>query len=298
MKRRYPVFLLLLSLAFLNACESSQSATPRASAAATPVPAPAPAPPAQQDYFQTNGPIVVENQVDVAAQREGVVAEIHAEVGQAVHQGELLASLDDRQLAADRQAAEAHVRSSQFELDHWDAEVKVLGTDLQRDQAMYDAQLITVQQLDHSRYRLDSAKFEREREKQNLVNAQAAFRSLELELAKDHIVAPFDGVVARRYVRAGQKVAVNDRLFWITAVKPLNVKFTLPQEFVGRIRRGDLVTVVAPAAGAEPHDARVTLISPVVDPSSGTIEVEARLAGEPADLSPGMTANVRVNKAR
>ena len=67
-----------------------------------------------------------------------------------------------------------------------------------------------------------------------LTNAQAAERSLELEKEKTRITAPFDGIVARRYVRVGQKVAISDRLFWVTAVAPLEVKFTLPERFLGK----------------------------------------------------------------
>ena len=36
-------------------------------------------------------------------------------------------------------------------------------------------------------------------------------------------------------------------------------------------------------------------VSPVVDPASGTIEVQARLIGGPGDLRPGMTATVKVS---
>src|ERR1041385_7107936 len=52
--------------------------------------------------YQASGPLVVENQVDVAAQREGVIARIHADVGTHVHKGQVLAELEDRQLTADR----------------------------------------------------------------------------------------------------------------------------------------------------------------------------------------------------
>src|SRR4051812_5433966 len=48
-----------------------------------------------------SGPIVVENQVDLAAQRDGVVARIVADTGTAVRKGQLLAELDDRQLSAE-----------------------------------------------------------------------------------------------------------------------------------------------------------------------------------------------------
>ena len=50
------------------------------------------------------------------------------------------------------------------------------------------------------------------RVEQLLVNAQQTERSLELEMEKTRVRAPFSGIVARRYVRDGQQVAKGDRL--------------------------------------------------------------------------------------
>ena len=115
-----------------------------------------------------------------------------------------------------------------------------------------------------------------------------------LNWKKTRITAPFDGVVARRYVRVGQEVAKHDRLFWVSAVGPLRVKFSLPESYVGRMKRGTELIVATPEAANDAHPARVILVSPVVDPSSATIDVTAELEGTPAGLRPGMTVNIRL----
>lgn len=292
---RLALWIALAAVMALAGCQKEHSVA--ASPAAAPVPA-ALAKAESADYYQASGPIVVENQVDVAAQREGVVAKVLAEPGTLVHKGQLLAQLDDRQLLADREAADAKARSIEADAKNWESEMKVVETDLDRAEEMWKAKLITQQQVEHARYKLQGSKFELERERESARNARAMLRSLELELEKTRITAPFDGVVARRYVRAGQKVAANDRLFWVTATSPMLVKFTLPQEFSGRVRRGEQIMLTSPALGDERHTAKVTLVSPVVDPSSGTIEVQAELTGAPGGLRPGMTANVCLKNAQ
>jgi membrane fusion protein (multidrug efflux system) len=120
---------------------------------------------------------------------------------------------------------------------------------------------------------------------------------LELELEKTQITAPFNGVVARRYVRAGQTVARNDRLFWVTAVAPLRIRVTLPERFMGRIKSGTMVGVT-PAEGSDPsrrYRAKVIQVSPVVDPASDTIEMLAELYGDTSGLRPGMRADVHLS---
>ena len=95
-------------------------------------------------------------------------------------------------------------------------------------------------------------------------------------------------------MRAGQKVAVNDRMFWVTATNPVNVQFTLPEYFAGKIAKSQMVTVLNPASPKDEHMARVRLVSPVVDPASGTIEVQAELTDTSSALIPGTNATVRV----
>ena len=279
---------LVLSLA---ACEDTKS---QAAAPATPATPPPSAITASSDVCQASGLIVVENQLDIAALREGVISRVAADTGEFVHKGQLLASVDDRQLSAQHDSAEAKVRSVGFDEKNWEAKVSMEEVDFDRSQKMMDALLITQQQLDHARFQLVAARNEMERERQDLINAQAELRALELELEKTRITAPFDGVVARRYVRAGQKIAVGDRLFWITATAPLRVKFTLPERFVGQIKTGRRVTVMSLDSDRVERSARMIQVSPVIDPSSSTIEVLAQLQTPTGGLRPGMTVNIRI----
>jgi membrane fusion protein, multidrug efflux system len=288
---------LPLALALLQS-GCSDSRTAEVKAAPRPVanqPVTSPAPPADHEpFFIASGPLIVEHQVDLASQRDGVVAEIHAEPGLLVRAGQLLAQLDDRQITADLNAARAHTRSTAADLKNWESEAKVLEADAQRARKMWDAQLITQEQFDHARFKAESDQWDVKRVQELLVNAQQIEHSLELELEKTRIRAPFSGVVARRYVRAGQQVNRGDRMFWITETSPLRVQFTLPERFAGKIQRGQTLEVSSIDRRDAKFSAKVIEISPVIDPSSGTIEVLAQLVGPTKDLRPGMTTSIRV----
>jgi RND family efflux transporter MFP subunit len=246
---------------------------------------------AADDFFVASGPLIVEHQVDVAAQRDGVVSAILAEAGTQVKQGQMLGRLDDRQISADLDAARAKTLSNEADLKNWQAEAKVLQADFDRAQKMWDFHIISQEQLDHARYQAESDQWDVKRVQQLLVNAQQVQRSLELELEKTRVTAPFSGIVARRYVGVGQQVAKGDRLFWVTAEAPLRVRFTLPEKYLGRMKKGAQLALTTPDL-EEKHTVRVVEISPVVDPASGTIEVLAELMGKPGRLRPGMTTNI------
>jgi membrane fusion protein (multidrug efflux system) len=264
----------------------TSTAKPAAETNSQPQPVPA-------DYI-ASGPIVVENQVELAAQRDGVVAEVLVEAGAPVTKGQLLAKLDDRQLTADKDAAAARARSMEADLKNWQSGAKVAKAEHDRSEQLWEANIIAKSEEEKAKYQYEATEFEVERQREDLKYAQETLRSLELELEKTRITAPFDGVVARRYLRAGQEVAKNDRLFWISAVSPLRLKFALPEAYMGRVRKGTELIAVTSATPGEVHEARVILVSPVVDPSSDTIDVTAELQGPSANLRPGMTVNIRL----
>jgi len=293
---RFGLVLTMLGVAcVLTACSDAKPPEVASAASSTaPTPPTAPAVPQKEGFFVASGPLIVEHQVDVAAQRDGIVTEVKADSGTPVKAGQVLALLDDRQIAADLDAARARTRSTAADLKNWEAEAKVLQADFERAQKMWDAQLITKEQYDHARFKAESDQWDVKRVQELLVNAQETEHSLELELEKTRIRAPFSGIVARRYIRGGQEVAKGDRMFWVTETSPLRVRFTLPERFVGRLRRGVLLQLNSTDTGDTNYHARVMEISPVVDPSSGTIEVMAEIIDRNTNLRPGMSTTIRV----
>ncbi len=283
---------LVIASSILVGCSSTKEPSV-VSAAPEPQPmAPSPAAAAEKE-FVASGPIVVENQVDVEALREGVVASVLVQPGTMLRKGQLLAKLDDRQVSADLEAATAKVRALEANLENWRAEQQVLLADRTRAEKLYQAQVISKEVLDHAVYKEEADEFEIKRETESLNTAKQVQRSLELEKEKTNIVAPFDGVVARRYVRVGQKVAVGERLFWVTALGPLQVRFTLPETYYGKVRTGAPVTLNCADISADSKlGAKVVQVSPVIDPASGTMEVLAEVTDPKSPLRPGMLVNI------
>jgi membrane fusion protein, multidrug efflux system len=282
-------------------CDSDKPAPSVSNAASLPekttatVTPPAPREPADSSLV-VSGPIIVEHQVDLTAQRDGVVAKIFSDVPARVKAGALLAQLDDRQITANLEAARAKSRGIQADLKNWQSEAQVLKADYARAQNLWDLGLTSEEQLQHAKYKAESDQWDIKRVEESLNSARQEEKSLELELEKTKIISPFAALVARRYVREGQTVAKGDRLFWVTSEAPLLLRFTLPEKFFGQLQRGQNIEVTSPNAVGEKHAARVREISPVVDPASGTFEVLLELSGDRGSLRPGMTASARLDQ--
>ena len=303
--RSWTELLAIGAVLLVVGCGDSKSETspatnakPVPAAPAAPAPAAPPPPESTDTSVAVSGPIIVEHQVEITAQREGLIDKVFLDAPARVKAGVILAHMDDRQLNASLEAARAKSRSIEADLKNWQAEAEVLKADYLRQQHLWDLGLTSEEQLQHAKYKAESDQWDIKRVQETLNTSREEERSLELELEKTKITAPFTGLIARRYVREGQSVTKGERLFWVTAEAPLEMRFTLAEKFFGRIHQGQQFEVTSPDIPNEEHLARVKEISPVVDPSSGTFEVLVELLGDRGGLRPGMTASLRVENSR
>ena len=299
------VVVTFAAYALTNGCGDDRQVAPSTTNAAAPAPASAPltvtpaaTPPNPADIPSSSlvvtGPIIVEHQLDVTAQRDGVVTKLLSDVSSRVKAGALMAQLDDRQIGANLEAARSKTRAIDAEIRDLKAEAEVIQADYGRAQRRWDLGLISEEELQHAKYKAESEQWEIKRVVEQRGIAVQEERSLELELEKTRVTAPFSGLVARRYVREGQNVAKGDRLFWITAESPLLMRFTLPEKYFGRLHHGQKFEVTSADLPGEKHTASVREVSPVIDPASGTFEVLVELAADHGKFRPGMNAALHI----
>src|SRR5215469_7226981 len=241
------IWMSLTAALLLAGCGDDKAPSGSVTNAAGPAPAPVqlkPVVPLAGDPADAplvvSGPIIVEHQVELTAQRDGLLQKIYFDAPARIKSGTLLAELDGRQIQANQAAARAKTRSIEADLKNWEAEEQVLKADYLRQQHLWDLGLTSQEQLEHARYKAESDQWDIKRVTETLNTSKEEEHSLELELEKTKVIAPFDGLIARRYAREGQNVAKGDRLFWLTAEAPLLMRFTLPEKWFGHVHAGQL----------------------------------------------------------
>ncbi len=172
--------------------------------------------------------------VNVGAILQAKITHLYVKEGDRVKAGQLLASLDNIQYAADvaannamvnasrmdANAAKAAVNTSEADLNQAKAEYERATLDYNRNKALYDAQLIAKSDYDTKKAAYDtataqigSAKAKLAQAKANLDSAQghigqnvATLRRVNDVLSKTEYRAPFDGVITNLPVREGETV--------------------------------------------------------------------------------------------
>jgi RND family efflux transporter MFP subunit len=245
-------------------------------------------------HFTTTGPLVAEQQADVAAERDGRVAQIAVKIGDHVRKGQLLTQLDDRTLRSAYDSQKARVASLHAQVAEWQAEQKSGESDLRRADIMRSEKIRSEEDWEHVKYKLDETIAEVARYNAEEAAAQADLEMARLQLEQSRIVAPFAGVVGRSSVRSAQEVKKGDVLFWITAVAPLNILFTVPEAAMGAFRVDAPLVLTTADYPDLLQSARILRVSPVVDPASGSVQVIGLVNHASPLLKPGMSMQVRL----
>ncbi len=294
------VAVVMVAALCFSGCDSRPLAEPSAAVASTSaavLPASAgtaaATDPQPSKPFSTTGPLVAVQQADVAAQRDGLVVRIAANIGDHVSSGQPLAMLDDRLLRAAYAAQQAKVASLQAQVKEWQSEQQVEEADLHRADALRADKILSDEDWEHVKYKLEETVAEVARYRADEAAAEANLESARLLLDQSRVVAPFAGVVGRSSVRVGQEVKKDDVLFWVTAVAPLRVLFTVPESAMAQFPQGGRLELTTADYPGLHQPARVFRVSPVVDPASGSVQVIGEVVHASPLLKPGMTMQVQ-----
>lgn len=230
----------------------------------TPVETALVAPGAVADRFATVGTLEADQHVEVAAEIDGVVRSLPLPEGGSVRAGTLLAALDDVQLAAEAQRAEAL-----------------------RDQgrATYERVRAVVDQGAGAPQDLDDATAALKVAEANLDLARA-------RLAKTRVVAPFAGSVGLRRVSPGAFVRAGMPLTDLSRLDRLRLTFSVPERLLGRLAVGAPVGVETTAHPGEVIAGTITVIEPQLDEQTRSTRAVATLENPDLRLRPGMSATV------
>ncbi|KAA2286010.1 efflux RND transporter periplasmic adaptor subunit [Arenimonas fontis] len=204
-------------------------------------------------------------EAQVVAKTSGVVLQILAEEGDVVRAGQVLARIDPEKPRLEMERARATVRK--------------LENNYRRAQELLASRLVSAESVEQIRFDLESAR--------------ASYELARLELSYTDIVAPFDGVVAQRMVKAGNLVPLNAPVFRIVDNTRLEAVLNVPEREMATLKPGLPLRMRVDAIPGRIFDGRVDRVSPVVDAGSGTFRVVAAFAGGDT-LRPGMFGRIEV----
>jgi len=212
------------------------------------------------------GTLIASQGVDVAPQVSGIVTALGFESGQDVPKGDKLVQLDIAVELADLASAEATQREADVAYQR--------QTDLLRKSVASIANV-------------DTALAKRD-------TAAAAVNRIRALIAQKSILAPFAGRLGIRKVELGQYVSPGLTLVTLQALDPIWVDFPMPEQNIGKLKKGQTIELTVDTFPGKVFKGRVTSLDARVSQETRTLLVRGTLENPERKLLPGMFANVAV----
>ena len=269
-------------------------------------------------------------------QQSAIVPKISAPVqkflvnrGSRVHEGQLLAILENRDLSAaaqdtrgaydqaeatyetttaanlpeEIQKAEADLQTSQQALD---AQEKIF----QSRQELFDQGALPRKELDQSRVDLTQARNtyaiarkhrdallaigktqELKAAAGQLESAKGKYLGAEAQLSYSEIRSPISGVITDRPLYPGEMATAGTPLLTVMDLSTVIAKAHIPQSEAAALRVGDKGTMTVPGL-EKPIEGNVTVVSPALDPNSTTVEIWFEAKNPQHVLKPGTSVQL------
>ena len=262
------------------------------------------------------GSLISPDQAKVSSEVAGVVRKVLVELGNEVGVGQVVVTLDPREIDLALQRARSQLRQTEAQLGIDGVRVKeplpeeqissvrmaIANRDdamaqLRRAQRLRAQNLLSQADLDtaETRVKVTEANYQSAIETMQSLKATLQERRQAVELAEKklndtEIRASVAGQVAERLVQQGEYIRENTPVVTIVQMNPLKVKTAIQERYAGLVRTGLPVEFSVESAPGQKFIGKVSNVSPSVDQATRTFPVEILVDNRDRRLKPGFFA--------
>lgn len=282
-----------------------------------------------QETITAQGILFPLQQAAITPKISAPVSKFYVNRGSKVHKGQLLAVLENRDLAASSQENKGNLEQAQAayetttgaslpeELQKAQLDVEAAKKMLDAQEKVYTSREELFQQGALPRKELDQAGVDTTQARNqyeiahkhyealqaignpqglksaagNLQSAKGKYLGAEAQFSYSEIHSPIDGFVTDRPLYPGEMAAAGAPLITVMDLSHVIAKAHIPQPDASLLKLGDEATLTVPGEDSA-IEGRVTVISPALDPNSTTVEVWVQAANPKQRLKPGTSVQV------
>jgi RND family efflux transporter MFP subunit len=221
--------------------------------------------------------------IDVAAAEPGILTDIKVREGDAVREGQLLATLDHDVMLALLAIAEQGMRATGA-LDAARAELRLRQSRLEKLEMLRSEGHARQEEVERARTDVAIAESQVRTAQEDQLIRKLEYEKIKVQIEHRMLRAPLDGVISRIEKDKGEYVAPSDpHVMTLVQLNPLSATFSLTVAQAAQLAVGQKVTLRPLDALDEvspletPLEAVVEFIAPVTDAESGTVRVKVRI---------------------
>ncbi|HEV8502047.1 MAG TPA: efflux RND transporter periplasmic adaptor subunit [Casimicrobiaceae bacterium] len=256
--------------------------------------------PSQQfAVLNATGYVVAQRKAAIASKATGRLEWLGVAEGSRVKSGEVIARLDDRDVVAQAQTAEANVKAARAMVEQARVEETNARVELKRNQELVDRNFISKSALDTAQARVDRAVAGVASAQAQVAAAQASARNAEVNVDYTQIRAPFDGVILSKSANVGDMVtpfssAVDSKgaVVNMADMSTLEVEADVSESSLAKIQVGQSAEIALDALPDMRFRGHISRIVPTIDRAKATVMTKVKFDAIDPRILPEMSAKV------
>jgi RND family efflux transporter MFP subunit len=249
-----------------------------------------------ESALEISGTLTPRSRVAVKPKLPGTIEQILVDIGDAVAEGQTIATLDRREIDAQADAAVAAVAVARAALET--AEASLANAVIENDRArnLFDKGALPRQRLDAANTQHRAAVAQRDLATANVEQANAALRRAREVQKNATITSPVTGFVVERNYDAGAMPGEMP-IVVVADLRQMRLEAGVSELEAGRLRQGMRARVAVQAKPGETFLGQLVAIAPEVDERNRHVRVEVRVPNDGRVLLSGMYATARIIEA-
>lgn len=229
------------------------------------------------EYYETSGTVKAKTASIVASRVMGTVTSLSVREGDRVSAGQVLMTLDDRDVAQKVKAAEKALEAA-------NQNKSLMDITYGRYRKLYEEKALSPQEIDQIGTQKKVAEIEYERAEAGLAEARVYYGFTKL-------VSPISGVVTEKKIDAGSMAVPGIPLLTVEDSSSFRLDLNVDESLSGKIKTGMPVDIIIDSLSRK-IKGRISEIVPAVNPVSRTFQSKVELRGP--GLRSGLYAKVRI----
>ena len=243
------------------------------------------------EFYEAVGTVKADHTSHVAGRMMGTVTSLLVKEGDTVEKGQLLLTLDDRDVVQKVKAAEAGYQEAIRALESVKQNRELTGITYERYRKMFEEKAISRQEMDQFETQKKVAGLEHERMQEMVNRAAAGLSEAKIFLGFTRVTSPIKGRVTEKKTEVGSMAVPGMPLLTLEDIAAFHAEVTVDESLSGKLRTGMSVLVSIEAIDRQ-MPGKIKEILPVVDSLSRSFITKVSLSG--AGLRSGLYARVKI----
>jgi len=240
-----------------------------------------------------SGTVISDNQKMITSRYMGFVTQVNASEGEQVKRGQMLYTIDSKEVDSAKTRVELGISQAQLALQMNQNQLNNVRLNLARYKRLLEKNMVSKYEVENLELAAENLEDMVTISKKQVEQANAQLKEVENQYKYLRIEAPNDGVIVSKNIKVGEMAMPGMPAFVLSDLNDLKIAVEVAERDLSRVPYGKKVKVEVPSVGLV-GVGTVSAIIPSSNPMTHTFSVKISFDRSHMTIYPGMYATVSV----